>query len=113
MIPYGIKKRDDYFQERELLNIMKPNTCEMLCRPSIGISEFGEAVEMCPPVISTLLDEIKLDEVVNHLHEVKDLAEMFNKRGNCHQAPEDSDLKRLIRFMIQPNDRMEEMLCKT
>ena len=113
MIPYGIKKRDDYFQERELLNIRKPNTCEMLCRPSIGISEFGEAVEMCPPPINTLLDEINLHEVVDHLHEVKDLAEIFNKRGNCREAPEDSDLKRLIRFMIQPNERMEDMLCKT
>ena len=38
MIPYGIKKRDDHFEGKELLSIMKPNTCELLCRPSISIS---------------------------------------------------------------------------
>ena len=113
MIPYGIKKRDDYFEEKELLGIMKPNTCELLSRPSIGMSEFGEAVEMCPPLIERLRTEIDLDEVMDHLDEVKQLSEMFNYRGNCPQALTESDLKRLIRFMIEPNDRMEQMLSRT
>ena len=113
MIPYGIKKRDDYFEEKELLRIMKPNTCELLSRPYIGMSEFGEAVEMSPPLIKSLRRQIDLDEVIDHLEEVKDLSEMFNNRGNCLQAPTESDLKRLIRFMIEPNDRMEQMLNRT
>ena len=113
MIPYGIKKREDYFEEKELLGIMKPNTCELLTRPSIGMSEFGEAVEMSPPLIESLRAEIDLDEVIDHLYEVKDLSEMFNNRGNCPQAPTESDLKRLIRFMIEPNERMEQMLNRT
>ena len=113
MIPYGIKKRDDYFEEKELLGIMKPNTCEMLCRPSIGMSEFGEATEMCPPLIKSLARQIDLDEVIDHLEEVKELSEMFNNRGNSPQAPTESDLNRLIRFMIEPNDRMEDMLTRT
>ena len=113
MIPYGIKKRDDYFEEKELLGIMKPNTCELLCRPSIGMSEFGEATEMCPPLIKSLARQIDLDEVIDHLEEVKELSEMFNNRGNSPQAPTESDLKRLIRFMIEPNDRMEDMLTRT
>ena len=113
MIPYGIKKRDDYFEEKELLGIMKPNTCELLCRPSIGMSDFREAVEMCPPLIKTLHRQIDLDDVIDHLEEVKQLSEMFNNRGSSPQAPTESDLKRLIRFMIEPNDRMEDMLTRT
>ena len=113
MIPYGIKKRDDYFEEKELLGIMKPNTCELLCRPSIGMSEFGEALEMCPPLIKSLHRQIDLNDVIDHLEEVKQLSEMFNNRGNFPQAPTESDLKRLIRFMIEPNDRMEDMLTRT
>ena len=54
MIPYGIKKKDDYFEDKELLGVMKPTTCEMLCRPSIGMSEFGESVEHSPPIIRSL-----------------------------------------------------------
>ena len=113
MIPYGIKKKDDYFEDKELLGVMKPTTYEMLCRPSIGMSEFGESVEHSPPIIRSLYRQIDLDEVIDHLEEVKQLSEMFNTRGNCPQAPNQSDLKRLIRFMIQPNDRMEDMLTRT
>ena len=113
MIPYSIKRRDDYFEEKELLGIMKPNTCELLCRPSIGMSDFREAVEMCPPLIKTLHRQIDLDDVIDHLEEVKQLSEMFNNRGSSPQAPTESDLKRLIRFMIEPNDRMEDMLTRT
>ena len=92
---------------------MKPNTCELLCRPSIGMSEFGEAVEMSPALIKTLRRQIDLEEVIDHLEEVKELSEMFNNRVNSPQAPTESDLKRLIRFMIEPNDRMEDMLTRT
>ena len=113
MIPYGVQKRDDYLEDKELLGIMKPNTCELLCRPSVGISEFGEALEMCPPMIKNLWRQINLDEVVDHLDEIKELSEMFNKRGNCSQAPMESNLKRFIRFMIEPNHRMEDMLSRT
>ena len=69
MIPYGIKKRDDYFEEKELLGIMKANTCDLLCRPSIGMSEFGEAVEMCLPLIKTLCRQIDLDDVIDKVHD--------------------------------------------
>ena len=90
---YGIKKRDDYFEEKELLGIMKPNTCELLGRPSIGMSEFGEAVEMCPGLIKNLYGEIDLDEVIDYLEDVKELGEMFNNRGSYPHAPTESDLK--------------------
>ena len=70
MIPYGIKKRDDDFEDIELHSIMKSNTCELLCRPSVSISEFGEALEMCPPMIKNLLWQVNLDDVVDHQEEM-------------------------------------------
>ena len=73
----------------------------------------GVAVEMCPPLIKTLSRQIDLEDVIDHLEEVKQLSEMFNNRGHCPQAPTESDLKRRIRFMIEPNDRMEQMLSRT
>ena len=76
------------------------------------MSEFGEAVEMCVPKIQYLLHRIDLKEVVDHPEEVKAVCEMFNNHGNYPHTAKDSDLKRLIWFMIQPIERMEEMLMK-
>ena len=70
---------------------------------------------MCPPIIKSLLYmwQINLDAVVDHLEGIKELSEMFKKRGNCPQAPTESDLKRLIRFMVKPYDTMKDMLSRT
>ena len=66
---------------------MKPKTCEFRCRPSIGISEFGESAESVPE-IKHLLPCVDLNKVVEYLKEVKQVCEMFKKIGNypMHQC---------------------------